>query len=158
MRNSLTLFTAAVLLTGTALAGSAVARDHSDHSDRSDRSDRADQPELTASQLTDRAAARAAQLKADLRLTPEQDKNWAAFEVAAIETWKTQAGQRLAWRAAHAKQQDKVDLIDDMRKEADEQIERSNARKKLADAAQPLYTSLDDQQKRRFSEALFHRD
>ena len=155
MRNSLTLFTAAVLLTGTALAGSAVARDHSD---RSDRSDRADQPELTASQLTDRAAARAAQLKADLRLTPEQDKNWAAFEVAAVETWKTQAGQRLAWRAAHAKQQDKVDLIDDMRKEADEQIERSNARKKLADAAQPLYTSLDDQQKRRFSEALFHRD
>jgi hypothetical protein len=45
-----------------------------------------------------------------------------------------------------------------MRKDADEQIDPSNAQKKLADAAQPLYSSLDDQQKRRFAEALFHRD
>jgi hypothetical protein len=29
---------------------------------------------------------------------------------------------------------------------------------KLADAAQPLHSSLDDQQKRRFAEALFRRD
>jgi len=146
MRKTLTFFTAAVLLTATAIAGPAVARD------------RSDQPELTASQLTDQATARAAQLKADLRLTPEQDKNWSAFQVAVVETWKNQAGQRLAWRAAHAKQQDSVDPIDDMRKEADQQIDRSNARKKLADAAQPLYNSLDDQQKRRFAAALFHRD
>jgi hypothetical protein len=34
----------------------------------------------------------------------------------------------------------------------------SNARKKLADAAQLLHSSLDDQQKRRFAEALFRRD
>jgi hypothetical protein len=45
-----------------------------------------------------------------------------------------------------------------MRKDADEQIDRSNARKKLADTAQPLYASLDDQQKQRFSETLFRRD
>ena len=51
-----------------------------------------------------------------------------------------------------------VGLIDEMRKDADEQIDRSNARKKLADAAQPLYSSLDDQQKHRFAEALFRRD
>jgi hypothetical protein len=146
MRKTLTLSTAAVLLTATALAGPAVARD------------RADRPELTASQMTDQAAARAAQLKADLRLTPDQDKNWSAFEVAVVETWKNQSQARLAWRTAHAKQQDNANLIDDMRKEADEQIDRSNARKKLADAAQPLYTSLDDQQKRRFAEALFRRE
>ena len=146
MRKDLTLFTAAVLLAGAALAGPALARD------------RSDRPELTASQMTDQAAARAAQLKADLRLTPDQEKNWSAFEVAVVDTWKNQAGQRLAWRAAHARQQDNVDVINEMRKEADEQIDRSNARKKLADAAQPLYNSLDDQQKRRFSATLFSRD
>jgi hypothetical protein len=32
--------------------------------------------------------------------------------------------------------------------------ERSADQKKLADAAQPLFASLDDQQKRRFSETL----
>jgi hypothetical protein len=42
-----------------------------------------------------------------------------------------------------------------MRKNADSQIERSNDRKKLADAAQPLYTSLTEQQKSRFAEILF---
>ena len=149
MRKTLTLFTAAVLLTGTALAGPAVARDRSDRSDRS---------EFTANQMADQAAARAAQLKADLRLTPEQDKNWPAFEVAVVDMWKNQTQQRLAWRAAHARQQDNVDLIDEMRKEADAQIDRSNERKKLADASQPLYNGLDDQQKRRFSAALFRRD
>jgi hypothetical protein len=160
MRKTLTLLTAAVLVTSSALAGSAVARDRSDRWDRSDRdrSDRADQPELTASQMTDQAAARAAQLKADLRLTPDQDKNWSAFEVAVVETWKNQAGQRAAWRTANAKQQDTIDPIDEMRKDADQQIDRANARKKLADAAQPLYASLDDQQKRRFASVLFRRD
>ena len=146
MRKTLTLLTAAALLTGTALAGSAVARD------------RSDRPELTANQITDQSAARAAQLKADLRLTPEQEKNWSAFETAVVDTWKNQTEQRLAWRAAHAKQPENVDMIDEMRKEADAQIERANARKKLADASQPLYNSLDDQQKRRFSSALFRRD
>jgi LTXXQ motif family protein len=145
MRKTLILVTAAALLTGTAITGSAVARDRSDRT------------ELTTRQITDQAAARAAQTKADLRLTPEQKKNWSAFEVAVVAMWKKQAEQQIAWRNAHAKQQGSVDLIDEMRKDADEQIDRSNARKKLA-AAQPLYSSLDDQQKHRFVEALFRRD
>ena len=45
-----------------------------------------------------------------------------------------------------------------MRKDADAQIERSNDWKKLADAAQQLYASLNDQQKRRFAEDLFRID
>jgi hypothetical protein len=146
MRKTLILVTTAALLTGTAMTGSAVARDRSDRT------------ELTAGQIADQAAARAAQMKADLRLTPEQEKNWPAFEAAVVDMWKKHAEQRIAWRTAHANQQDSVDLIDEMRKDADEQIDRSNARKKLADAAQPLYSSLDDQQKRRFAEALFRRD
>ena len=98
-------------------------------------------------------------MKADLRLTQEQEKNWAAFDTAVVDMWKKQAEQRIAWRNARAtQQQGNADLIADMRKEADEQIDRANARKKLADAAQPLYSGLDDQQKRRFYEALFRRD
>ena len=146
MRKTLILVATAALLTGTAINGSAVARDRSDRT------------ELTSSQITDQASARASQLKADLRLTAEQEKNWSAFETAVVDMWKKQAEQQIAWRNARAKEQGSVDLIDEMRKDADEQIDRSNARKKLADAAQPLYSSLDDQQKRRFAEALFRRD
>ena len=147
MRKPLILFTAAAMLAGTAIAGSAVARDRSEPA------------ELTSGQIADQAAARAAQLKVDLRLTSDQDKNWSGFETAVVDMWKKQAEREAAWRTARAKQQDGgVDLIDDMRKGADDQIERANDRKKLADAAQPLYKSLDDQQKRRFAEGLFRKD
>ena len=143
MRNILALITAVVLLTGAALTGPAVARD------------RSDRPELTPNQITDQAAARAAKLKADLRLTPDQEKNWSAAEAVIVDVWQDETKRRLAWRAAHGKQQEDVDFIDEMRKSADAQIDRANARKKLADASQPLYGSLDDRQKRRFAEALF---
>ena len=146
MRKTLILATAAAMLAGTAITGAAVARDRSDRT------------ELTMGQITDQAAARAAQMKADLRLTAEQEKNWPAFEAAVVDMWKKRAEARIAWRTAHAKQQSNVDLIDEMRKDADLQIDEANARKKLADAAQPLYSGLDDQQKQRFSETLFRRD
>jgi hypothetical protein len=119
--------------------------------------DRSDRVELTASQITDHAAARAAQLKADLRLTSEQEKNWSGFQAAIVDVSKRQAEHQISWRYARANQQGSVDLIEQMRKNADDQIARGNDRKTLADAAQPLYLSLDDQQKRRFGEALFHK-
>lgn len=146
MRKTLVLATAAAMLAGTAITGAAVARDRSDRT------------EFTASQITDQAAARAAQMKADLRLTADQEKNWPAFETAVVDMWKKRTEARIAWRSAHAKQQGRVDLIDEMRKDADLQIDEANVRKKLADAAQPLYSGLDDQQKQRFSETLFRRD
>jgi hypothetical protein len=146
MRRTLMLVTTAALLAGTAIAGAAFARDRSDRT------------ELTAGQMADQAAARAAQMKADLRLTAEQEKNWPAFETAVVDMWNSQAAQQIAWRNARAKQPTSVDLIDEMRKDADEQIDRSNARNKLADAAQPLYSGLDHQQKRLFSSALFGKE
>jgi hypothetical protein len=48
-----------------------------------------------------------------------------------------------------------VDLIEQMRRHADDQIERGNPYKKRADAAQPLYASLNGHQRRRFAEAVF---
>jgi hypothetical protein len=150
MRKNLILVATAVLLSGTALVP-ATARD------------RSERVELTAGQIADQAAARAAQLKVDLRLTQDQDRNWSGFQTAIVDVWKKQAERRSDWRNARAKQQAdnqtaSPDLIAQMRKDADAQIESGNDRKKLADAAQPLYTSLDDQQKRRFAESLFRRD
>jgi hypothetical protein len=140
MRKTLILVTTTAMLAGTAFTGAAVARDRSDRT------------ELTSSQITDRAAARAAQMKADLRLTPEQEKNWSAFETAVVDMWTKQTEQQIAWRNARARQQGSADLIDEMRKDADQQIDDANARKKFADAAQPL------QQPRRPAKASLLRD
>jgi hypothetical protein len=145
MRKTITTLAAAALLIGAATICPAAARD------------RSDRVELTASQLTDQAAARAAQLKADLRLTPDQDKNWSGVQAELVNVWKKQGEHRQSWRNSRADQVGKVDLIEQMRKDGDDRIERGNDLKKLADAAQPLYASLDDQQKQRFGEALFHR-
>ena len=46
------------------------------------RRDRSDRAELSANQIIDQFAARTARIKADLRLTPEQAKNWPAVESA----------------------------------------------------------------------------
>ena len=68
---------------------------------------------------------------------------------------KRRADREIALRADRA-QQKGVDFIDQMRKGADSMSERSADQKKLADAAQPLYASLNDLQKRRFTEELVH--
>jgi hypothetical protein len=146
MRKTVIFVMSIALLAGTVLAGPAVARD---------RSNRA---ELTANQMADRAEARTAQMKVDLNLTADQDKNWSAFASAMQDMNKKQADRRIALRDARAQQHGTFDALDEMRKAADSQIERSNDRKKLADAAQPLYASLNEQQKSRFAEMLFGAD
>jgi DNA polymerase III delta prime subunit len=146
MRRAITSLATAALLIGSVTVAPAIARD------------RSDRVELTASQLTDQAAARAAQLKADLRLTPEQDKNWSGVQAELVNVWRKRGEQRQSWRNARAANREgSTDLIEQMRKDGDNQIERGNDLKKLAAAAEPLYVSLDDQQKRRFTEALFQR-
>jgi hypothetical protein len=67
------------------------------------------------------------------------------------------SGHRQSWRDARANQVGSIDLIEQMRSNAENRIERGNDLKKLADASQPFYASLDDQQKKRFAEAVFHR-
>ena len=146
MRKPVIFVMSTALVIGTAITGSAVARDRSDRS------------ELTASQMTDRADVRTAKMKVDLNLTADQEKNWSGFASAMQDMSKKQADRRIAIRDARAQQHGSFDALDEMRKDADSQIERSNDRKKLADAAQPLYASLNEQQKSRFAEILFGDD
>src|ERR1700738_1651620 len=101
MRKTMIFLMSAALLTGTALTGSAVARD---------RSDRA---ELTASQMTDRAEARTAKMKVDLNLTAEQEKNWAGFASAMQDMNKKQADRRIAIRDARAQKHGTFDALDE---------------------------------------------
>jgi hypothetical protein len=146
MRKTAIYLMTAALLTGTALTAPATARD------------RSERVELTANQMADRSDARIAKMKVDLNLTAEQDKNWAGFAGAMQDMNKKQADRRIAKRDARAQQPGSVDLIDELRRSADSQIEHANERKKLADAAQPLYASLNEQQKSRFADMLFGGD
>lgn len=144
---------------------------------RNARNDRAERPELSASQSIDRADARIAILKADLRLTADQAKNWSGFETAlhdvATKRAKTLADERdaqsgrsvsgsaaappaasedadiAARRERDARANPQKDEITTLQREADALAVQSAALKQIADAAKPLYKSLDDRQRRR---------
>ena len=116
---------------------------------------RSERPELTANQIADDFAARTARIKADLRLTPDQEKNWPGFESAMNDMAKRYGDRQTAMQADRTQQKAPADIIEQLRDEAQFLSDRSVDRKTLADAAQPLYASLDDQQKRRFAKALF---
>ena len=135
------LLAAAVLIAGAPLAGSAVARD------------RADRVALTANQLVAQEDVRIARIKADLRLTPEQEKNWPGLESAMRDAGKTRAERQVASQGDRP-QKETGDLIEYLTSRSKFLGDRSADMKKLADAAQPLYASLDDQQKKRFANEL----
>jgi LTXXQ motif family protein len=116
--------------------------------------DRGDRSEMTANQLVNQADARTARMKVDLRLTPDQEKNWAGFEGAMRDMGKKRADRQIARRDEQTPQNAPVDVLERINKIADAQIERSNDWKKLADAAKPFYASLDEQQKQRFADIL----
>jgi zinc resistance-associated protein len=91
--------------------------------------------------------ARLAALKAGLILTPEQEKYWPAFEQAARDLGKLRLDRLAARRNAPASD----DPVERLRQRATAMSDTGAALKKLADATDPLYKSLDENQKRRFS-------
>lgn len=106
--------------------------------------------------------ARIAGVKAGLKLTPEQEKNWPAVEAAVRDLAKERIAkmeERRAKREANrdARRDDKGpradrperDGIAMLRERADALSARAAAFKRLADASEPLYKSLDPDQKRR---------
>lgn len=90
--------------------------------------------------------ARIAALKAGLRLTADQEKNWPALEKAL----RDRAKQRSERMAAQASADRPGDPIERLQMRAKMLTERGAALKSLADAAAPLYQSLDENQKHRF--------
>jgi hypothetical protein len=101
----------------------------------------------SAADISAFADARVAALHAGLKLTPEQEKNWPPVESALRDLAKVRS-ERLAARASAEKPKDPIERLA-LRAGAMES--RGAAMKKLADAAGPLYKSLDDAQKHRFT-------
>jgi len=98
------------------------------------------------------ADARIAALKAGLQLTPEQEKNWPAFEAAVRDLVKLRL-ERLQAREARlaaGEQQRPHNPFDRLQHRAEAMTERGAALKRLADAGTPLYNTLDDAQRHRF--------
>lgn len=130
----------ATTLVGLGLAGAAVARDWGPEGGHG---------RWSALSPEDRAAfadARIAGLHAGLKLTPDQEKLWPPVEAAMRDMVKMRQQRRDAMR-------DRPSFSDDapgaLRAMADAASARGDALRKLADATQPLYASLDQNQKRR---------
>jgi hypothetical protein len=98
--------------------------------------------------------ARIAGLKAGLKLNAEQEKNWPAVETAIRDLAKQRAERREARRNRGDNAASRPDAIARLRNGANAMVTRADGLKKLADAAEPLYNSLDDAQKRRFAVLL----
>jgi zinc resistance-associated protein len=101
---------------------------------------------MSTADITAFADARIAALKAGLELTPEQEKNWPALESAM----RDMAKQRADRVAARQKAEKPADPIARLSQRAEAMESRGAALKKLAEAAAPLYQSLNDAQKHRF--------
>jgi zinc resistance-associated protein len=95
--------------------------------------------------------ARVAALKAGLKLTPGQEKNWPAFEQAYRDLAKARADQMRTFREQRQSNQAGTDYLSRLQHRADALIARGNALKSFAAAAAPLYQSLDEAQKHRFA-------
>lgn len=128
--------------TALAIAGASLA--YAAQTDKSDQ-DRAQRWRPSAEDIAAFGDARIAALKAGLKLTSEQEKHWPAVEEALRGVAKQRA-ERYAAREADRSD----DPIKRLADRAESMEARGAALKKLAEAAAPLYGSLDESQKRRF--------
>jgi hypothetical protein len=111
------------------------------------------EPELTAEQIVANSDAYIDRIKTELHLTPEQERNWSAFN-SAMHYLGHNGAERLNLRIARAKRDPPDDIVEQMRNEAQFLNDRAADQRAVADAAEPLFTSLDDKQKATFIEEM----
>ena len=112
----------------------------------------AQRPTLSAE---DRAAfidAHLAAVKAGLKLTADQEKLWPPAEQAVRDAMTKAADARAKMQG----QPQPSDMMQRMRMMADMATARGETMRKIVDAAQPLYASLSDDQKRRLGLFMNH--
>jgi len=110
-------------------------------------------PPLTAEQIVVNSDANIDRIKTELNLTPEQEKNWTAFN-SAMHYLGHNGADRLNLRIARAKRDPPDDIIEQMRNEAQFLNDRAVDQRNVADAADPLFASLNDKQKTIFIEEM----
>jgi hypothetical protein len=102
----------------------------------------------------DRAAyadARIAAVHAGLKLNADQEKMWPAVETAVHDFAKLRIDRANARMNAPADRAKADDPVTRLRERADNMANSAMAMKKIADAADPLYKTLDEGQKRRLA-------
>jgi hypothetical protein len=99
------------------------------------------------------ADARIAAVHAGLKLTPDQEKLWPPVETAVREFAQLRIDRANALMKTQDEPRDQAsdDPVARLRERADNMAASAAAMKKIADAADPLYKSLDDGQKRRLA-------
>ena len=111
------------------------------------------EPQLTAEQIVANSDANIERIKNELKLTPEQEKHWTGFN-SAMHYLGHNGADRLNLRIARAKRDPPDDIIEQMRNEAQFLNDRAVDQRGVADAAEPLFASLDDKQKAVFIEEM----
>jgi hypothetical protein len=111
------------------------------------------EPQLSAEQIVANSDANIDRIKAELNLTPEQEKNWTGFN-GAMHDLGHNGADRLNLRIARAKRDPPDDIIEQMRNEAQFLNDRAQDQRNVADAADPLFASLDDKQKAIFIQEM----
>jgi LTXXQ motif family protein len=110
-------------------------------------------PQLTAEQIVANSDAYIERIKKELNLTPEQEKNWSGFS-SAMHYLGHNGADRLNLRVARAQRDPPDDIIEQMRNEAQFLVDRAQDQRNVADAAEPLFVSLDDKQKQVFIDEM----
>jgi hypothetical protein len=111
------------------------------------------EPQLTAEQIVVNSDANIERIKNELKLTPEQEKHWTGFN-SAMHYLGHNGADRLNLRIARAKRDPPDDIVEQMRNEAQFLNDRAVDQRNVADAAEPLFASLDDKQKAVFIEEM----
>jgi hypothetical protein len=111
------------------------------------------EPQLTADQIVANSDANIERIKNELNLTPEQEKHWTGFN-SAMHYLGHNGADRLNLRIARAKRDPPDDIVEQMRNEAQFLNDRAVDQRSVADAAEPLFASLDDKQKVTFIEEM----
>jgi len=110
-------------------------------------------PQLTAEQIVANSDSYIERIKTELNLTADQEKHWYGF-ASAMHYLGHNGAERLNLRVARAKRDPPDDIIEQMRNEAQFLIDRAADQRNVADAAEPLYSSLDDKQKQVFIQEM----
>jgi len=111
------------------------------------------EPQLTAEQIVANSDANIERIKNELKLTPEQEKHWTGFN-SAMHYLGHNGADRLNLRIARAKRDPPDDMIEQMRNEAQFLNDRAVDQRNVADAAEPLFASLDTRQKAIFIDEM----
>jgi zinc resistance-associated protein len=110
-------------------------------------------PQSDADRLT-LIEARIAAVKTGLRLTPAQQKDWDNLEKVVREVIAARAARQVADVKEAAAFRDKDDVVSGMKLAARDLAARGEELNRVADAAAPLFASMDPAQKHRFAVLL----